>query len=68
MIPVPTDARVWLVTGCTDMRKGYASLSLIVQETLRRNPNGGHLLGSSQNLPGILRLGVLPNPVATKAI
>ena len=43
MIPVSTDARVWLVTGKTDMRKGYASLSLIVQETLRRNPNGGHL-------------------------
>jgi len=43
MIPVPTDARVWLVTGHADMRKGYASLSLIVQETLRRNPGGGHL-------------------------
>lgn len=43
MIPVSADARVWLVTGHTDMRKGYASLALIVQETLRRNPNGGHL-------------------------
>ncbi|MBG0800030.1 IS66 family insertion sequence element accessory protein TnpB, partial [Methylocystis sp. H4A] len=37
MIPVSADARVWLVTGQTDMRKGYASLALIVQETLRRN-------------------------------
>ena len=43
MIPVSSDARVWLVTGRTDMRKGFASLSLIVQETLRRNPHGGHL-------------------------
>jgi len=43
MIPVSADARVWLVTGLTDVRNGYASLALIVQETLRRNPNGGHL-------------------------
>jgi transposase len=43
MIPMAADARVWLVAGHTDMRKGYASLSLIVQETLRRNPHGGHL-------------------------
>jgi transposase len=43
MIPVAPDARVWIVTGHTDMRKGYASLSLIVQETLRHNPSGGHL-------------------------
>ena len=43
MIPFSTDAHVWPLTGQTDMREGYASLSLIVQETLRRNPNGGHL-------------------------
>jgi hypothetical protein len=24
MIPIAPDARVWLVTGHTDMRKGYA--------------------------------------------
>jgi hypothetical protein len=28
MIPVPTGVRVWLATGHTDMRKGFASLSL----------------------------------------
>jgi hypothetical protein len=33
---------VWPVTGHTDMRKGYASLTLIVQETLRRNHNVGN--------------------------
>ena len=43
MIPISTDARAWLATGHTGMRKGYESLSLIVRETLRRNPNGGHL-------------------------
>lgn len=43
MIPVPTGARVWLATGHTDMRKGFASLSLIVQEVLRHDPLGGHL-------------------------
>src|SRR2546421_8724879 len=32
MIPVPSGVRVWLATGHTDMRKGFASLSLQVQE------------------------------------
>ena len=43
MIPVPTGVRVWLATGSTDMRKGFASLSLQVQEVLRRDPLSGHL-------------------------
>jgi transposase len=34
MIPVPTGVRVWLSTGHTDMRKGWASLALLVQERL----------------------------------
>ncbi len=43
MIPIPSAARVWLVTGHTDMRKGFDGLALIVQETLRRDPHSGHL-------------------------
>ena len=38
MIPLPSGVRVWLATGHTDMRKGFASLSLLVQEVLRRDP------------------------------
>jgi transposase len=43
MIPLPSGVRVWLATGYTDMRKGFASLSLQVQEVLRRDPLSGHL-------------------------
>jgi transposase len=43
MISVPSNVRVWLATGPTDMRKGFASLSLQVQEVLRRDPLDGHL-------------------------
>ena len=43
MIPVPSGARVWLATGATDMRKGFPGLALLVQETLKRAPHGGHL-------------------------
>src|SRR3954463_988359 len=43
MIPIPSGVRVWLATGHTDMRKGFASLSLQVQEVLRHNPLSGHL-------------------------
>ncbi len=53
MISVPSNVRVWLATGPTDMRKGFASLSLQVQQVLRRDPLGGHLFcfrGRSGNL------------------
>ena len=43
MIPLPTGVRVWLATGHTDMRKGFASLALLVQEVLKRDPLSGHL-------------------------
>ena len=43
MIPVPTGVRVWLATGHTDMRKGFASLALLVQEVLRHDALSGHL-------------------------
>jgi transposase len=43
MIPVPPDMRVSLATGHTDMRKGFDGLALMVRETLKRDPHGGHL-------------------------
>ncbi|WP_409977849.1 IS66 family insertion sequence element accessory protein TnpB [Bradyrhizobium sp. SZCCHNS2005] len=43
MIPIPAGVRVWLATGYTDMRRGFPSLALQVQEVLRKDPLGGHL-------------------------
>ena len=43
MIAFPSGARVWLATGHTDMRKGFGSLALLVQETFKRDPHGGDL-------------------------
>jgi transposase len=43
MIPVPSGVRVWLATGHSDMRRGFDSLALQVQETLHQNPFSGHL-------------------------
>jgi len=43
MIPLPAGVRVWLGTGYTDMRKGFPSLALQVQDILHRDPLGGHL-------------------------
>lgn len=49
MIPVPQRTaangavRVWLATGHTDMRKGFSSLAVLVQETLKQDPHAGHL-------------------------
>ncbi len=43
MIPVPTQTRVWLAAGVTDMRKGFASLSAVAETVLGQDPYGGHL-------------------------
>jgi len=43
MIPVPAGVRVWLATGHTDMRRGFPSLALLVQEQLQCDPYSGHL-------------------------
>jgi transposase len=43
MITLPAGVRVWLATGHTDMRKGFPSLALQVQEILHREPLSGHL-------------------------
>ena len=43
MIAFPSGARVWLATGHTDMRKGFGSLALMVQEGFKRDPHAGDL-------------------------
>lgn len=43
MIPVPSNTRIWLAAGVTDMRKGFNGLSMLVQKALREDPFSGHL-------------------------
>ncbi len=43
MIPIPSNVRVWIATGHTDMRRGMVGLALQVQEGLNRDPHVGDL-------------------------
>ena len=43
MIPIPSGGKVWLALGHTDMRKGMRSLSLQVQEALKKDVHAGDL-------------------------
>ena len=43
MIPVPASTRIWLAGGVTDMRKGFASLSVLAEKVLKQDPFSGHL-------------------------
>ena len=43
MIPVPTQTKVWLAAGVTDMRKGFASLAALAENVLKQDPYSGHL-------------------------
>lgn len=41
MIPIPSGARVWLVTDQYGYAQGMDGLALIVRETLKRDPHSG---------------------------
>lgn len=43
MIGLPAGTRIWLVSGATDMRRGFDGLSAQVQTTLETDPFSGHL-------------------------
>jgi hypothetical protein len=43
MIPVPSDVRIWIAMGRTDMRRGMRGLALQVQQTLKRDPHAGDI-------------------------
>ena len=43
MIGVPSNTRVWIVAGHTDMRKGFDGLAAMVQTALAANPFCGHV-------------------------
>jgi len=43
MIGLAAGTKVWLVTGITDMRRGFDGLAAIVQTTLAANPFDGQV-------------------------
>ena len=40
---IPSGAQMWIALGHTDMRKGMQDLALLVQQGIKRNPDGGDL-------------------------
>ena len=43
MIPVPSNARIWLAAGVTDMRRGFNTLAAQTEKVLELDPYCGHL-------------------------
>ncbi len=43
MIPVPSNTRVWLAAGVTDMRRGFNTLAVQAQQVLEEDPYSGHM-------------------------
>lgn len=43
MIPVPSNTRVWLAAGMTDMRRGFNTLAAQAEKTLEQDPYSGHM-------------------------
>lgn len=43
MIGLPAGTRIWIVAGVTDLRRGFAGLSGMVQTALEENPFSGQV-------------------------
>ena len=43
LIPVPSNTRVWLAAGVTDMRRGFNTLAAQAESSLSEDPYSGHL-------------------------
>jgi transposase len=43
VIPVPSNTRVWLAAGVTDMRRGFNTLASQASSVLTEDPYSGHL-------------------------
>tara|TARA_R110002072_G_scaffold201861_1_gene359675 strand:+ start:1059 stop:1406 length:348 start_codon:yes stop_codon:yes gene_type:complete len=43
MIPVPSNTKIWLAAGRTDMRRGFPGLSSLAEKHLKEDPYFGHL-------------------------
>ena len=43
MIPVPSNTRVWLAAGATDMRRGFTTLAAQAETVLKLDPFAGHM-------------------------
>ena len=56
MIGLPSETRVWLASGMTDMRRGFDGLALLVQEVLKRDPHCGHLFVFRGKRGGLIKV------------
>jgi transposase len=43
MIPVPSNTRVWLAAGVTDMRRGFNTLAAQAEQVLAEDPYCGQM-------------------------
>ena len=56
MIGLPSETRVWLASGATDMRRGFDGLAVLVQEVLKRDPHCGHLFVFRGKRGGLIKV------------
>jgi len=56
VIPVPSNTKVWLAAGVTDMRRGFNTLAAQAEKTLAKDPFSGHLFVFRRRRSDLLKI------------
>ena len=56
MMIIPSNVKVHLALGATDMRKGMDGLATMVQEVLRKDPFAGHIFAFRGQRANLIKL------------
>ena len=56
MIPVPSNTRVWLAVGVTDMLRGFNTLAAQAQQVLEEDPYSWHMFVFLGRLGDLLKI------------
>jgi transposase len=59
MLIIPSSVKIRLALGHTDMRKGFDSLAVLVQEVLKKDPFSGHLFAFRGRKADTMKIPVL---------
>ena len=69
MIPGPSNTRVWLAAGVTDMRRGFNTLAAQAEQVPAEDPYSGHMFAFRGRRDDLLKIiWCIPEPARAASV